>query len=122
MAENARVQGAVLFDLQQGNTAGGNGAQLRYESEDLDLTTVTWRDHQGVVAHINGEVDVLLIVIAGTGDVTVGSTTYALVAGQALLIPKGTERAIRATDDHFSYLSVHRRRRGLWPTVRGEPA
>ncbi|HZG67709.1 MAG TPA: hypothetical protein VEZ12_13250 [Herpetosiphonaceae bacterium] len=38
-----------------------------------------------------------------------------------MLIPKGSERSIRCVGEQFAYLSVHRRRRGLWPTLHGQP-
>ena len=111
---------AVLIDLAHLATAG-NGPQWSYESVDLDLTLLSWTAGQQVAPHVNDEVDVLLIAVAGTGDVTVNAEVHRLSAGQALLIPKGAERAIQSATERFSYLSVHRRRRGLWPTVRGEP-
>ena len=112
--------GGILVDLAALSAGTGSGPQWGHESEDLDLTLLAWTAGQGVAAHVNSEVDVVLIVIAGAGDVTVNAKHYRLVPGQALVIPKNAERAIQCTGDHFSYLSLHRRRRGLWPTVTGQ--
>jgi quercetin dioxygenase-like cupin family protein len=112
---------AILLELpalSQG--VGDSGPQWSHESTDLDLTLLRWRLGQQVIAHANDEVDVLLIGVSGAGEVIVNSDVYQLTSGQALLIPKGSERSMRCTAEHWSYLSVHRRRRGLWPTVRGE--
>lgn len=112
---------AFLIDLLAcSDAATQSGPQWGYESTDLDLTLLTWHAQQQIAAHCNDEVDVVVIVVAGAGEVLVNTETYALIVGQALLIPKGTTRSIRCTSERFSYLSVHRRRRGLWPTVAGE--
>lgn len=107
----------TLIDLQTAHAH--SGPQLGHESEDLNLTLLLWKAGEGVAPHVNDEVDVVLIVIDGEGEVTVGAEVFALSIGQALLIPKGCERAIRCLGERFSYLSVHRRRRGLMPTLGG---
>jgi quercetin dioxygenase-like cupin family protein len=114
---------AVLVDLIAKAALDANcGPRWAYESTDLDLTLLSWRQGEAIAAHVNDEVDVVLIGVAGTGEITVNGVVFGLAAGHALLIPKGAERAIRCTDDSFSYLSVHQRRRGLWPTVAGRPS
>ncbi len=120
MQNQSTTPAAVLIDLPAlGELAQGNGPQWSHESSDLDLTLLSWASQREIAAHVNGEVDVVLIVVAGAGNVTVEGAAYHLTAGQALLIPKGTERSIRSTVDRFSYLSLHRCRAGLWPTIRG---
>lgn len=106
---------ATLIDLQTAQPF--SGPQLGHESEDLNLTLLSWKAGEGVAPHVNTEVDVVLIAVDGEGEVTVGAEVFALRAGQALLIPKGCERAIRCAGERFSYLSVHKRRRGLMPTL-----
>jgi len=100
--------------------AAGNGAQWAYESEDLDMTLLSWTSGQEVAPHVNTEVDVLVIVLAGAADMTVAAHTYHVGIGEMVLIPKGAERAIRCSTERVSYLSIHRRRR-LWPTVGRPP-
>jgi quercetin dioxygenase-like cupin family protein len=112
---------ALLVDLaalSQGATS--TGPQWGHASEDLNLTLLHWTPGQAVAPHVNDEVDVVLMVVAGSGEVTVNGVVHTLVPGHVLVIPKGAERAIRATTD-LSYLSVHRRRRGLWPTIANQP-
>lgn len=110
---------AVPIDLHQ--THDHSGPQWGYESDDLNLTLLVWTAGERVAPHVNEEVDVVLIVVAGEGDVHVNGAVHALRPGQALLIPKGVARAIHPTSKRFSYLSVHRRRRGLMPTIGGWP-
>ena len=109
---------ATLIDLQTAQPF--SGPQLGHETEDLNLTLLSWKAGEGVAPHVNEEVDVVLIVVDGEGEVSVGQQVLALQVGQALLIPKGCERAIRCVGERFSYLSVHRRRRGLMPTIGGK--
>jgi hypothetical protein len=53
--------------------------------------------------------------------VTVNDEKHELRPSVALLIPKGAQRSIESTSGRLSYLSVHRRRRGLMPTIGGKP-
>ena len=57
------------------------------------------------------DVDVVWIGIEGTGVALVNGERHELRPGVLLLIPKGTMRAVEATSERLSYLSVHRRRR-----------
>jgi quercetin dioxygenase-like cupin family protein len=93
-----------------------------YQSADLNVNLLAWDAGEGVVEHINSEVDVLLVGIAGEGRVEVDGTVHALRAGQAIIVPKGARRAIHAASDRFAYLTCHRRRAGLWPHRLRPPA
>jgi mannose-6-phosphate isomerase-like protein (cupin superfamily) len=108
-----------LLDLAATIAAGGSGAILARETEDLDLNLVRFADGAGVGAHVNREVDVILVALAGSGIVRIDENEVPVVAGNALLIPKNTERAIRSQGDgEFAYLSVHRRRARRMPGPR----
>ena len=110
------MAGAVRVDLAALSAAAlRGGPQWAHESEDVDLTLLHWTAGEGVASHVNGEVDVVVVVVAGTGEASVDGAVYVLGPGQALLIPKGAERSLRCPATHWSYLSLHRRRRGLWP-------
>ena len=114
--------GPEVLDLFAAAMAGGSGAILIRESDDLDLNLVRFAAGAGVAPHLNREVDVLMVVMVGSGTVTVENEAVTLSAGKAVLIPKGVERAIRsAEEDELVYLTVHRRRRGLMPARRGTP-
>lgn len=120
MPEETTLPSAIYVDLTaQAALRVASGPRWAHESTDLDVTLLSWRAPHAIAAHINNEVDVVMIGIAGSGEVTVDGAVYALSTGQALLIPKGAERSIRCQESDFSYLSVHQRRRGLWPTVGG---
>lgn len=106
--------------LERSAIASHSGPQWAHECEDLDLTLLSWEDGKRIEPHINTEVDGVLIGVAGTGVVTVNGEAHEMRPGVALLIPKGCERAITSTSPRLSYLSVHRRRRGLMPTINGK--
>ncbi|HEY0072849.1 MAG TPA: cupin domain-containing protein [Abditibacteriaceae bacterium] len=107
--------------LQQSSTASGSGPQWAHECEDLDITLLSWAPGKNIAAHVNNEVDVVLIGVSGNGTVTVEDETHPLRQGTLLLIPKGKARAMQCGAEQWSYLSLHRRRRGLMPTVGGRP-
>ena len=86
-----------------------------YQSTDLNVNLLVWGADEGVVEHVNSEVDVLLVGIAGDGLAEVDGMAHPLRAGQALIIPKGVRRAIRSSGGRFAYLTCHRRPAGLWP-------
>lgn len=87
-------------------------------SADLNVNLLHFAPGTGVAAHINTEVDVLLVGIVGEGEVRVDGEQYSLRPGCVLLVPKGRERSTLATNEHFSYLSCHRARLRLMPARR----
>ena len=91
----------------------GSGPLWGMASSDLNATLLAWPAGHELPEHENAERDVLLIVLEGVGDVWVDGLEHALSPGQALLIPKGSSRRIRAGADGIRYLSVHLRRQGL---------
>lgn len=94
---------------------GGFGALWATESEDLDCTFVSWQGGKGVSPHMNAEVDVLMIVMEGKGQVLVDNTVTELEPGRVVLVPKGRERSVVAGDQGLAYLNVHKRRKRLMP-------
>ena len=52
----------------------------------------------------------LVVVLDGHGSAIIDGDAHDLAAGSAILIPRGTRRAITAGDPGLRYLSVHRRR------------
>jgi quercetin dioxygenase-like cupin family protein len=88
----------------------GTGPLWGLASSDLNATLLAWPPGHELLADTNSELDVLLIVLEGGGVATVDEQEHALVPGSALLVEKGSSRAIRAGADGLRYVSVHRRR------------
>jgi mannose-6-phosphate isomerase-like protein (cupin superfamily) len=88
----------------------GTGPLWGMASTDLNATLLAWPTGHAVPEHVNGELDVLLVTLAGHVHVVIDGTAHDLATGSAILIPRGTRRAITAGDGGVRYLSVHRRR------------
>jgi mannose-6-phosphate isomerase-like protein (cupin superfamily) len=99
------VQGAV--DLL---ASSGTGPLWGMASADLNATLLAWPPGHEVAEHVNGELDVLVIVLDGHGSAIIDGESHDLAAGSAILIPRGTRRRITADQAGLRYLSVHRRR------------
>ena len=102
---SAAVEGAV--DLL---SRSGSGPLWGLASTDLNATLLAWPPGHGVAEHVNAELDVLVVVLAGRASAVIDGEPHRLVAGSAVLIPRGTRRAITAGEAGVRYLSVHRRR------------
>lgn len=97
------------------------GAIASLVGADLNVNLVRLLPDESLEAHINTEVDVLLVGIAGAGTVELDGGDEPLDAGNAIYVPKNTRRAIRAGSHGVTYLTCHRRRGGLMPTPRNAP-
>jgi quercetin dioxygenase-like cupin family protein len=91
-------------------------------SADLNVNMLRFTDERGIEAHVNREVDVLIVALDGEGLLTVDGAPNLLTAGDAVIVPKGAERSIRSNGERFAYLTCHGQRRGLIPTVKKRPA
>ena len=94
----------------------GPGPVVGRETEDLNATLLSWPRGHEIAAHVNAEVDVIMVVFAGSGLAAVDGSSHELAAGKILVIPKGAERSIRSMSEDFRYLNVHKRRKRLMPT------
>ncbi len=93
-------------DLSAGT---GSGPLWGMASADLNATLLAWPAGHEIAEHVNAELDVLLVVVAGSATVTIDDDTpHDLRAPAALLVPRGARRAIRAGAEGTRYLSVHR--------------
>jgi mannose-6-phosphate isomerase-like protein (cupin superfamily) len=99
-----------LAALPDARSLGGHGPVWGLESEDLNATLLEWAAGQGTPSHVNKERDVLVVVLAGSAELTIGARTETLGDGEALIIPKGERRRITAGCGGARYVSAHRRR------------
>jgi quercetin dioxygenase-like cupin family protein len=92
--------------------AGGRAGviwTLEY-SGDLNANLVRFDAGGGVGEHVNEEVDVLFVGVAGSGSMRVEGEDHVLSAGVLVFAPRGARRSTGASSDGFAYLTVHRRR------------
>jgi quercetin dioxygenase-like cupin family protein len=91
----------------------GRGPAWGTASEELNATLLVWRDGEGQPEHVNGERDVALVVLAGSGTLVVDRVEHALAEGALAIVPRGATRSVAAGPDGLRCLTVHRRRGGL---------
>lgn len=101
--------------------ADHDGPIWTHTSELFNLNLLRFRRGDGVPAHRNGAVDVLIVVVAGAGEIGIDGRQHPVAAGSIVLIPRGAERSITAASEQFAYLTCHQRRGGLQPTLPAEP-
>lgn len=77
---------------------------------ELNANLVRLSPGGGVGAHVNDEVDVLVVVLAGTGTLRVDGTAASLDADRVAVVPRGARREIAAGAAGLLYLTVHRQR------------
>ncbi|QIN78584.1 cupin domain-containing protein [Rubrobacter marinus] len=99
-------------DLHESLAAGsGAGAVWTLEgSRDLNANLVRFPAGGGVDEHVNEEVDVLVVGVAGVGRVAVDGRAFPLRSGVVVFVPRGARRSTRSESADFAYLTVHRRR------------
>jgi len=92
--------------------AGSNrpGALWRLDGEDLQANLVWLGRGDRIEPHRNDEVEVLVVVVSGRGELTLDGQVHPLAPMVLAHLPKGTVRAVVAVDGPLAYLSVHRRR------------
>lgn len=111
----------ALIDLKSlADARPAPGPVWTHQSDDLNVNLVVFAAGDGVAAHTNAEVDVLIVGIGGLGSIEIDGQIHPCEPGQAVVIPKGARRATRASSDQFAYLTCHRRRPGIWPTIRSQ--
>jgi quercetin dioxygenase-like cupin family protein len=102
-----------------GGAAGSGVHRSLTDGEDLHANLVHLDPDGSMPAHVNDELDVLVVVLAGTGTLVLEGAVHDLDPPCAVLVPRGSERAVRAGADGLDYLTVHRRRGPLG--IRARP-
>ena len=74
---------------------------------------LAWPPGEGPPDHLNDARDVLYVVVEGGGKLTVDGETRELAAGDALIVEKGSSRALVAGAGGIRYVTAHVRREGL---------
>lgn len=123
-AQNPPTSSATVVALDRilGASPDGDGVHWSLEpANDLNINLVHLDPGSGVVAHTNHDLDVVVIVLAGTGHLCVDGTDHELLLHVLALAPRGTERSIGAGIHGLTYLTVHRRRGPLGITPSSSP-
>ncbi|MFD7561456.1 hypothetical protein ACFV9E_44160 [Streptomyces sp. NPDC059835] len=100
---------------------------LRDGGRDLDANLVRLGAGALIGEHTETVLGVLLVVVAGSGELRTPDRTVPLAPGSVAWLPAGTDRAVHAGTEGLTYTTAHRRRPPLniTPEPRsdaGEPA
>jgi uncharacterized cupin superfamily protein len=87
---------------------------------DLNVNLVRLGPGRSMAEHTNHQLDIVLVVLAGTGRLVVDDVDCHLGPAVVAQVPKGMTRAIHASAEGMAYLTVHRRRDplGIGPADR----
>lgn len=86
---------------------------LPIADRQLDANVIRLAPNGGVDEHVGPDLDVLLYVLSGSGELATALAPVPLKAGSLVWLPKRSRRAIRAGADGLAYLTVHPRRPAL---------
>jgi len=102
---------------------GGPGAawKLEMQRRDLDSNIIRLPAEGVIEAHTGPELDVLVHVLAGSGELATELASIALEAGALLWLPRRSRRQFTAGAEGLCYLTVHRRRQALTLASPGRP-
>lgn len=102
---------------ETGPDESGAAWKLQMRHRDLDSNIIRLPAQGTIEAHTGPELDVLVHVLAGSGELTTELDTIALEAGALVWLPRLARRQFNAGPDGLSYLTVHRRRQALTLTA-----
>jgi quercetin dioxygenase-like cupin family protein len=100
----------VVVDLSGLRASAGSGVLWSAPPGDLNVNLVKLRADEHIDEHRNEEVDVLVVVLSGAGEITIDDDVHQVTGQQLLVIPTGARRSIRASEWGLEYLSIHRAR------------
>lgn len=103
----------LVVDLGDLATGSGGAIWSLPHGGDLDANLVRLGPHQSIAAHDNNDVDVVVFVQSGAGEIGIDDQTHRVDADHLALIPKGTQRSMTAGPCGITYLSIHTKRSPL---------
>jgi quercetin dioxygenase-like cupin family protein len=112
----------ALADL--GAVPGEGGVVWSAAPSGVHANLVVLAAGQSIGEHVNDAVDVLVVALAGSATVTIDGHASELAPLRAVLLPRGTTRAVLAGSDGVRYLTVHEQRPPLGihrPPPEGAP-
>lgn len=87
--------------------------RLSEPERDLDSNVILLPPGERIEAHVGPDLDVLVHVLDGSGELLSGDESVPLSPGALVWLPRRSERAFVAGDQGLRYLTVHRRRQSL---------
>lgn len=103
----------TLADDDDQSDATGALWKLQARERDLDSNVIALEPGGKIETHTGPDLDVLIHVIAGHGQLTTERGTIGLEAGALLWLPRRSQRQFTAGPQGLRYLTVHQRRQSL---------
>lgn len=94
-------------------TPSGAVWKLAEQGRQLDANVVHLPAARTVETHAEPDLDVLLLVLAGSGTLDTADGPLQLAEGALLWLPHGSTRRLTAGNDGLYYMTTHRRRPGM---------
>ncbi|WP_019873286.1 cupin domain-containing protein [Sporichthya polymorpha] len=91
----------------------GAAWKLQESRRDLDSNVIVLPPGGGIDAHDGPPLDVLVHVLAGSGELGTDGEPVALEPGALVWLPRGSRRQFTAGPEGLRYLTVHQRRQAL---------
>jgi len=111
----------VLADTSALSTAAADATgviwKLQMRERDLDSNVIALAPGATIDAHAGPDVDVLIHVLAGSGQLCTELDTLELRPGSLTWLPRRSRRQFTAGPDGLKYLTVHQRRQALTLTT-----
>lgn len=113
----------VLADTAALAAPGAEGAgvawKLQMRERDLDSNVITLAPGAAIGAHHGPDLDVLIHVLSGSGQLATELNAAQLRPGSLVWLPRRSRREFTAGPDGLMYLTVHQRRQALTLTPHG---
>ncbi|WP_407938066.1 DUF2249 domain-containing protein [Nakamurella panacisegetis] len=93
--------------------AGGAVWRLEVGERQLDANVVHLPPGDQIAQHIGPDLDVLIVIVEGDGELLTETGTVPLVVDALVWLPRRSQRSITAGALGLSYFSVHQRRPAL---------
>jgi uncharacterized protein (DUF2249 family)/quercetin dioxygenase-like cupin family protein len=87
--------------------------KLEARRRDLDSNVVALPPQGRIDAHAGPELDVLIHVVSGAGELVTENGSLTLEPGAVVWLPRRSRREFRAGPEGLRYLTVHQRRQAL---------
>ena len=98
-------------------TATGSVWQLAPGARDLDSNIIVLPPHDEIGAHLGPDLDVLVLVLHGSGELETELETMSLESGSLVWLPRKSQRRFIAGLDGLQYFTVHQRKPALGITT-----
>jgi mannose-6-phosphate isomerase-like protein (cupin superfamily) len=92
---------------------GARGPVWGGESADLNATLLEWPAGEGPAEHVNDQLDILYVIVAGSATLTVDGESKELGPGGVTIVDKRARRGLVAGPGGVRYVTAHVRRGGL---------